>query len=59
MPCFDKKLESSRSQFYNEMYKTKDVDCVVSTMEIERLIESRLNEWNSIQISSEIQFDKP
>jgi hypothetical protein len=31
MPCFDKKLEASRDDFYNDMYSTRDVDCVVST----------------------------
>lgn len=40
MPCFDKKLESSRKDFYNEAYKSKDVDCVLSTNEIEQLLES-------------------
>lgn len=30
-PCFDKKLEASRDDFYNEMYSTRDVDCVIST----------------------------
>lgn len=31
MPCFDKKLEASRNEFYNEFHKTRDVDCVLST----------------------------
>ena len=31
MPCFDKKLEASRKEFYNEFYQTRDVDCVLST----------------------------
>jgi iron only hydrogenase large subunit-like protein len=31
MPCYDKKLEASRKDFYNELYDTKDVDCVLST----------------------------
>ena len=31
MPCFDKKLEASRSDFYNDMYSTRDVDCVITS----------------------------
>ena len=30
MPCFDKKLEASRSDFYNDLYSTRDVDCVIT-----------------------------
>ena len=38
MPCYDKKLESSRKDFYNEEYTSKDVDCVLSTVEIEQYL---------------------
>ncbi len=31
MPCFDKKLEASRSDFYNDISHSKDVDCVLTT----------------------------
>lgn len=31
MPCYDKKLESSRKDFFNEFHQSKDVDCVLST----------------------------
>ena len=31
MPCYDKKLEASREDFYNDIYRTRDVDCVIST----------------------------
>lgn len=34
MPCYDKKLEASRSDFYNEQYATRDVDCVITTGEL-------------------------
>ena len=30
MPCFDKKLEASRSDFYSDLYSTRDVDCVIT-----------------------------
>lgn len=31
MPCYDKKLEASRSDFYNDIYRTRDVDCVLTS----------------------------
>ena len=34
MPCYDKKLEASREDFYNDIYRTRDVDCVLSTGEL-------------------------
>jgi iron only hydrogenase large subunit-like protein len=30
-PCYDKKLEASRQDFYNEQREQYDVDCVIST----------------------------
>lgn len=38
MPCLDKKLEASREDFYEELHKTRDVDCVVTTHELEVLL---------------------
>lgn len=29
MPCFDKKLEASRQDFYSDLYRTRDIDCVI------------------------------
>ena len=29
MPCFDKKLEASRSDFYSDLHRTRDIDCVI------------------------------
>ena len=34
MPCYDKKLEASRTDFYNAQYATRDVDCVLTTGEL-------------------------
>ena len=31
MPCFDKKLEASRTDFFNDMFQTRDVDCVITS----------------------------
>ncbi|KAL0576659.1 Cytosolic Fe-S cluster assembly factor nar1 [Marasmius crinis-equi] len=41
MPCYDKKLEASRSDFYNDVYSTRDVDCVITTGELERLLKDK------------------
>jgi iron only hydrogenase large subunit-like protein len=41
MPCYDKKLEASRSDFYNEQYSTRDVDCVITTGELELLMRDK------------------
>lgn len=30
MPCYDKKLEASRDEFYNKLKETRDVDCVIT-----------------------------
>ncbi|KAJ1096091.1 hypothetical protein NDU88_001237 [Pleurodeles waltl] len=39
MPCYDKKLEASRSDFFNKEYETREVDCVITSGEIVRMLE--------------------
>ena len=39
MPCYDKKLEASREDFYSELYRTRDVDCVITSLEVEQMLE--------------------
>jgi iron only hydrogenase large subunit-like protein len=41
MPCYDKKLEASRQDFYNDILSTRDVDCVLTTTELEILIRDK------------------
>ncbi|XP_062517412.1 cytosolic Fe-S cluster assembly factor narfl-like [Corticium candelabrum] len=48
MPCYDKKLEASRDDFYNDVFRTKDVDCVVTSVEIERLLEDKRIDFLSV-----------
>jgi len=31
MMCYDKKLEASREDFFSDVYRTRDVDCVITT----------------------------
>lgn len=37
MPCYDKKLEASRADFYNENQETRDVDCVITSSMCEKI----------------------
>jgi iron only hydrogenase large subunit-like protein len=39
MPCFDKKLEASREDFADD--GVRDVDCVITTVELVKMIEER------------------
>ncbi|KAF8757313.1 Iron hydrogenase [Rhizoctonia solani] len=41
MPCYDKKLEASRQDFYNDILSTRDVDCVLTTTELEILMRDK------------------
>lgn len=34
MPCYDKKLEASRLDFFDETTQSRDVDCVITASEI-------------------------
>lgn len=38
MPCFDKKLEASRDDFKSESDKSRDVDCVLTPIELEEIL---------------------
>lgn len=38
MPCFDKKLEASRPDFADESSGIKDVDLVITTVEVEQML---------------------
>lgn len=39
MPCYDKKLEASRPDFFDETFQTRDVDCVITSGELVQMIE--------------------
>lgn len=38
MPCFDKKLEASRSDFYLKEAETREVDCVITSGTVSTLM---------------------
>ncbi|XP_076638087.1 putative cytosolic Fe-S cluster assembly factor GJ13047 [Colletes latitarsis] len=53
MPCYDKKLEASREDFYNHERKSRDVDCVITPIELEQMLNEndvKLNEINAKKI---------
>lgn len=37
MPCYDKKLEASREDFFSEVSQSKDVDCVITSSKTQSL----------------------
>ncbi|XP_056263858.1 cytosolic Fe-S cluster assembly factor narfl isoform X1 [Pseudoliparis swirei] len=41
MPCFDKKLEASRSDFYLNTSETREVDCVITSGEVQKMLEEK------------------
>eukprot|EP01034_Spumella_vulgaris_P021954 gene21954-28034_t len=45
-PCFDKKLEASRRDFYHSESDTNEVDLVLSTAELWGLLEEQAATWN-------------
>lgn len=57
MPCYDKKLEASRGDFYNDIYRTRDVDCVLTSMELEKMLEDKEISLNDVPNGSlDMQF---
>lgn len=58
MPCYDKKLEASRQDFYNEIFGTRDVDCVITTGELELMM--REKGWDlSMPVAGENEEQRP
>ncbi|KAK9393301.1 cytosolic Fe-S cluster assembly factor NARFL-like [Crotalus adamanteus] len=39
MPCYDKKLEASRPDFFIQKHQTREVDCVITTGEVLKLLD--------------------
>jgi len=62
MPCYDKKLEASRDDFFNGAvgeHGSRDVDCVLSSTEIATLLEecsTRLTEVTAIELDAQPPF---
>ncbi|XP_044308547.1 cytosolic iron-sulfur assembly component 3 [Varanus komodoensis] len=41
MPCYDKKLEASRPDFFLQAHQTREVDCVITTGEVLKLLDKK------------------
>ncbi|KAJ8978044.1 hypothetical protein NQ317_013572 [Molorchus minor] len=39
MPCYDKKLEAAREDFFNKETQSRDVDCVITAIELEQMLQ--------------------
>ncbi|KAI9487169.1 MAG: iron hydrogenase [Benjaminiella poitrasii] len=52
MPCYDKKLEASRPDFFLEQYNTREVDCVLTTSEIDKMFYEQRLDFRHIQEGS-------
>ncbi|XP_068605743.1 cytosolic Fe-S cluster assembly factor narfl [Brachionichthys hirsutus] len=49
MPCFDKKLEASRADFYMDKAETREVDCVITSGEVQKMLEEKNVSLNDIE----------
>ncbi|KAK7790273.1 hypothetical protein R5R35_012639 [Gryllus longicercus] len=62
MPCYDKKLEASRQDFFNEKLQSHDVDCVITGIELQSMLESsglKLSEVDSASVDWPWSEKKP
>lgn len=48
MPCYDKKLEASREDFYNDIYRSKDVDLVLTTSEVLNMMKTSSHSFDDL-----------
>lgn len=59
MPCYDKKLEASRPDFFLEEFNTREVDCVLTTSEIDQMFqEQKLDFIQMIESPIDDMFNK-
>ncbi|KAF5292594.1 hypothetical protein FQA39_LY13927 [Lamprigera yunnana] len=49
MPCYDKKLEAAREDFFNSTTQSRDVDCVITGIELEQMLQSSDKSLGSIE----------
>ncbi|KAJ8246055.1 hypothetical protein GJAV_G00263150 [Gymnothorax javanicus] len=49
MPCFDKKLEASRSDFFMKDEDTREVDCVITSGEVLKMLEQEGLSLNDVE----------
>ncbi|XP_010872545.2 cytosolic Fe-S cluster assembly factor narfl [Esox lucius] len=49
MPCYDKKLEASRPDFYLKEAETREVDCVITSGEVLKMLEEENLSLNDVE----------
>ncbi|XP_053592816.1 probable cytosolic Fe-S cluster assembly factor AGAP009023 isoform X1 [Microplitis demolitor] len=49
MPCYDKKLEAYRDDFLNKSINSRDVDCVITSIELEQMLEQENKKLNDFE----------
>ncbi|XP_062388136.1 cytosolic Fe-S cluster assembly factor narfl [Sardina pilchardus] len=49
MPCYDKKLEASRPDFYLDESETREVDCVITSGEVLKMLEEEGVSLNDVE----------
>ncbi|MCO5584946.1 hypothetical protein L7F22_038878 [Adiantum nelumboides] len=61
MPCYDKKLEASRQDFFDDVTQSRDVDLVITTGELDDLMQAEaFNLASSIEkIESDVSMTPP
>lgn len=60
MPCFDKKLEASRQDFQDSIDESQDVDCVLTPIELEEILNNEgvtLKDFNRRKLDILGKFD--
>ncbi|CAG9764187.1 unnamed protein product [Ceutorhynchus assimilis] len=56
MPCYDKKLEAAREDFFDQETQSHDVDCVITGIELEQMLQQANISLKSLENST---FSKP
>ncbi|XP_016094011.1 cytosolic Fe-S cluster assembly factor narfl isoform X1 [Sinocyclocheilus grahami] len=51
MPCYDKKLEASRPDFYLSEYETREVDCVITSGEVLKMLEEENVSLRDVEVA--------
>ena len=49
MPCFDKKLEASRKDFFDEAVGSREVDCVLTPNELLEMLTDKEVDFSAIE----------
>ncbi|KAJ8917866.1 hypothetical protein NQ315_010779 [Exocentrus adspersus] len=56
MPCYDKKLEAARDDFFSKETQSRDVDCVITAIELEQML---VKDGISLDTLSNSTFSQP